>query len=130
MRFTRIVLAAALAVSAGTAVAGEHQRGPKGPVTREAAADRGAKMFAEIDANKDGRLTAEEFKGHMAKHADKSIEQAVEKLDANKDGFVDAAEFDAAGKARFAKADRDGDGVLSEDEMRDARKKGEGAPQK
>lgn len=77
--------------------------------------------FAELDANGDGKVTAEEFAAHKAKR--------FAEVDADGDGKVTAAEVEAHMTARMAEevarrarvmvafADDNGDGVLSADEL-------------
>lgn len=77
--------------------------------------------FAELDANGDGTLTAEE----LAAHKDKMFADA----DTNGDGALSADELAAASEARRAKAmvsrlDKNGDGQLQADEMRPASRDG------
>ena len=62
-----------------------------------------AKMFAKLDLNHDGFITAEElaaskakFEDQMSKSAPKRIQKAFERLDANRDGQITRAEIEAA----------------------------------
>lgn len=91
-----------------------------------------AKMFAQLDLNHDGFITAEElaaskskFEERMSKSAPKRIEKAFNRLDTNHDGRITQAEADAGrpakstGKHRktsstlFARADANKDGVVT-----------------
>lgn len=76
----RILIALALALTAGFAVAAD---APKVDVKAAATA---------ADANKDGALSKEEIAGIQ----DASAKAAVEALDANKDGAVSKEEWAAA----------------------------------
>lgn len=71
-----------------------------------------AKRFDELDANGDGKLTAEETR--------KSAQDRLRAADANQDGFIDRAEAEAS-LPRVAKAfdrlDANADGKLSVEEV-------------
>lgn len=83
-----------------------------------AAAGAGEAVFEEMDANKDGKVTKEEFAAHRAAN------QA--EVDSDGDGFVTAAEMrgelesrlDQIVARRMARLDKDGDGKLSAEEAR------------
>lgn len=74
-------------------------------------------FLAEMDANKDGKVTLEEAKATASAH--------FAAADANKDGFLDAEEMRAMHKGHTAKGpgpkgmarfDKNGDGTISRDE--------------
>lgn len=72
--------------------------------------------FAELDANGDGSISADEFDALRVRH--------LARLDGNNDGFVTFEEHKAAREARArerftGRHDRDGDGRVSVDEMAD-----------
>jgi len=71
------------------------------------------RIFEELDANSDGKITREEMRAH-------EIER-WRKADANKDGRVTPEEIAQLHKERaaehYARMDRNGDGVLSRDEV-------------
>jgi Ca2+-binding EF-hand superfamily protein len=81
-----LAVAAPLYAQQGQAPAG--QKGAKKRVTAS---------FEEMDKNKDGKISKEEWTGNP---------RAFDRLDANHDGFIDKEEFKArgAGKAGGAKA--------------------------
>lgn len=97
-------------------------------------AQRQDRMFARMDANKDGRITQAE-----ADAAAKTAEAAgrggrgggmLMRMDANGDGAVTKAEMAAMSERRFQKADTNKDGWLSKGEllMMQQRRGGAGAP--
>jgi hypothetical protein len=69
--------------------------------------------FEKIDANKDGKVTRDEMLTGITTHFDQA--------DTNKDGTLSDAEQKAAHEkrsaGRFAKEDKNGDGVLTQDEL-------------
>lgn len=137
---------------------GEHQRkmfetmdGNKDGVIDQAEAEQfTADRFNRIDADKDGRVTADEManfhkgqreawaagraqaegkgptagKGDKAKADSGNSESRGQKffarLDKNGDGAIDRSEFAAPALARHQKMDSDGDGKVSADEMKKA----------
>lgn len=80
------------------------------------------KMFARMDANKDGVLSEDEMKPRKDRSS-----RMIEKMDTDKDGKISKAEFDAAvaehaskrtahKQEKFQNLDTDGDGVISQEE--------------
>lgn len=113
------LMALALAGTAVVGVAASDDRASGKP----GMGHRGAMLnFDEIDANGDGKITADE----MQAYADLRFDGA----DTNGDGYVDAAELQAHILAQttarleerstrmIARLDKDGDGKLSAEEMR------------
>lgn len=112
-----------------------------GEITTAELRSAAQQKFAEADANKDGKLTAEELPrggrgGHRGRNHDRPpppaaaqpgvaaeapLPAARPKLDADGDGAVTATEFAAGFEARFARADADHDGTLSAAELAAAR---------
>ncbi|MEO5613127.1 MAG: EF-hand domain-containing protein [Sphingomicrobium sp.] len=88
--------------------------------TRAAVGDHVRKMFARVDANRDGYITkaeGEAMRGQMhQKMAEHKMARAksggamFDRLDANHDGSISRAEFDAAHAQRMARMDSNGDG--------------------
>ena len=77
--------------------------------------------FKELDTNKDGVLSREEFMAAAPQTAGTPNGAAlVSQLDKNKDGKVTADEFRAPILARFDKMDTNHDGVLSATERQAA----------
>ena len=111
-----LTAAVGIAASHGNAGMGHHAMG--GHVMGE----RGAMLnFDELDADSDGKITAEEMQAHASLRFDAA--------DANSDGFVDAAELQAQMQAQatarmqdrsarmIERMDADKDGKLSPEEM-------------
>lgn len=112
-----------------------------------------AQAFREIDSNGDGRATPDEFRAHhgkmMAAHGGhRGPPPGVERrgpppgeggpggpggpphvrMDADGDGAVSLAEFTAGIEAHFAKADANGDGNVTREEMQAAHRGMHGRP--
>ena len=87
-----------------------------GEISASEMSAKNQEFFEAADADGNGTVSKEELKAH---HKKKRAERR-EKLnpDANGDGVVDRAEFVDAAEARFDRMDKDGDGVLSEDEQK------------
>ena len=105
------------------------------PITK---AEIGAKLdsdYADMDGDKDGKVTAAEIESRLAKSAAAKIEAikkerdaAFARLDANSDGNISKAEFEEKAKLPTAKApdakpflarfDADKDGGITLDEFR------------
>ena len=97
------------------------------------------KWFADLDADKDGFVTADELKAFgdkmhaewAKKHGDQAgaskpdadkkhgdfSQRILQRVDTDKDGKISKAEFDAEGSKLFAKLDDNGDGKITENEM-------------
>ena len=99
------------------------QRGPDGPMTRDAYVAMQQERFAAMDANHDGFVTKEELAAQMAARmgdtppADR-VDARFRMLDTDGDGKAGAAEAEAAATARFATLDADHDGTLTPEERR------------
>ena len=86
------------------------------------AADRPApaEAFAAMDRDDDGYVTRRELRSHMI---ERMAERRLARVDADGDGMVSEDEFIARAESaptpqeRFAKRDRNDDGVLTADEM-------------
>lgn len=82
--------------------------------------ERQRAFFAEADADGDGAISKEEMRAHMkAKRGERRAKMIG---DADGDGSVTRAEYDLATSQRFDKLDADGDGVISEEEMKAGRR--------
>jgi Ca2+-binding EF-hand superfamily protein len=77
--------------------------------------------FSQLDTNKDGQLTIQEFLAIAPPlHTAENPDQALQRLDTNHDGKVSAAEFRAPEIAKFSKVDANHDGVVTPDEIKAA----------
>lgn len=107
------------------------------PISRTELSDELNADFADLDADKDGKVTGEEIKARLLRKAEadlavlkKARDDAFAKLDTNGDGSVSRAEFDdkaplptvkdpadkvASNLDRF---DSDKDGTITQDEFR------------
>lgn len=80
---------------------------------------RRADFINDADANGDGGVSEDEFRAH--RQARRAERRAKKNPDTNGDGLVDRSEFLAAAEKRFDRLDKDGDGVIREDERRSRR---------
>jgi Ca2+-binding EF-hand superfamily protein len=141
-----IVLATVIGAVALPAIAregfGHNERGPRagnpmmqfgqmdtdgdGKITTEEMAAFRAARFAEQDSDGDGFLTKDEMlAAQMAKIQDrmgKRIEHMMIEQDADDDGKISLEELSATdrGAQMFSRLDLDGDGAVSQDEVRQA----------
>ena len=131
-----VLLAAAVAVPTIAAAKGgrHHERASfetldadgNGELTQAELQARGQERFAAADANGDGFLTQEELQARVGERASKRIERMIERRDANADGQLSLEEMSPDEDRiaeRFARADKDGNGTISEAEFEEAMKK-------
>jgi Ca2+-binding EF-hand superfamily protein len=145
--FTSFLLAGALALVAGPAFAGHEDDDAKfqkmdtngdGRVSRSEHASGAKNMFVEMDANRDGAVTAAEMDARHAQKksadsaprynsdparaadgsavADEGVAAKIRLIDQNGDGQLSASEHEAGTTRLFAEMDTDGDGFLSKTE--------------
>jgi hypothetical protein len=102
--------------------------GPDGNVTREALEAGLRKDFDAADTNHDGVLEPDEARAVnlIRWNEDKSATSPL--VDWNGDGVIDFNEFAATARALFQQLDRNGDGVLTPEEMRPGRGVGQNPP--
>jgi Ca2+-binding EF-hand superfamily protein len=80
-------------------------------------------MFAEIDADRNGSVTATEMdahwqaKGKSKKSGEMSSAEKIREVDGDGDGALTAAEHAAGAQKKFAEMDADKDGSLAKAEM-------------
>lgn len=135
MRKFTLLLAAGVAATALTAPA--FAEGPKagrakmfdqadankdGKVSKDEFAAMRDGFFAKLDADKDGVVTRAELRQTAKARRDERRGRRFGRLDGDKDGKVTEADFMNRAKARFAKLDANKDGVLTQEELREARK--------
>jgi len=75
--------------------------------------------FRQLDKDKNGSLSLQEFNGAAAAQNPKAnATPVITRLDKNKDGKVSLAESRAPAEAQFARLDANKDGILSIEEQR------------
>jgi Ca2+-binding EF-hand superfamily protein len=85
-------------------------------------------MFKQSDVDRDGKVSAAECEAAQASYdkkmkIDKKATSAhMRQVDTDGDGQISATENAMFGKSSFARADKNGDGTLSEDEVEAAHK--------
>ena len=137
----RFAIFAALAAATATAAAGQEPAKPAAaeakPVTRTELSDELNSDFADLDADKDGKVTGEEIKARLIREAEadlavlkKTRDEAFAKLDTDGDGSISRAEFDAKAQlptimdpsekvaSNLTRFDADKDGSITQDEFR------------
>ena len=146
-----IVLAATFCGAASIANAqgpGPGGRGPDldansdGVVSASEFEKAGRRRFQRMDEYHDGVIDRAEIAAIRQRMAERMPERGpppagaakrpdmIAEMDANKDGEITLAEVTAAQKARFKKADKNGDGMLDEAEQRALRLAGGGPRQR
>lgn len=76
--------------------------------------------FTDLDANGDGRITADELTAHATARAQERAERMMEKLDTNGDGLLSIEELSKAPEGHadrmMERVDTDKDGAISQEE--------------
>ena len=142
--FFRMTTAALIATLPATALAQEAakpQARPAAeeaqPVTRLELSDKLNADYADLDADKDGKVTGDEIKARLVRKAEadvaalkKARDDAFAKLDSNSDGNISKAEFEAKAPlpaikdatematSNLTRFDADKDGSVTQDEFR------------
>lgn len=111
---------------------------PAGMTLAQFQAERADKMFARLDANKDGKVAVDEMPAKGLRKADPAGDKAggekggdkpgdkagkrgqiaFARTDANKDNALTRAEVNAMLAERFKRKDTNNDGVLSPEELK------------
>lgn len=129
MSRTPLRIALTLVLAAGTTAAfaqtsperGERPNLPRDVATLEQhARDRAA----DLDANGDGIITAEELLAYRDAQRLRAAERQLERLGGG-DGQISVADYEAAQLERIARLDADGDGQISREEFRARHGKGQ-----
>ena len=92
----------------------------------------GAERFETADLNGDGAVTAEEaeqaaytaMEARMRERIAKRVARRMEQLDTDGDGRISREESEAGSKERFAKLDRNNDGVLTREDRKRRKHRG------
>ena len=123
MKRTLIATGAVLALAAPALA---QTAAPTGMTLQQFQAKNGDAMFARLDANKDSRISADEFSkvamrgpGPDAKgpKAGKRGQRMFARFDADKDGALSRTEANAVMAMRFKRMDANNDGVLTLEEL-------------
>ena len=91
-------------------------------LTQEQFIDRTRGRLLAADTDGDGRISEAEMAG--VAHGRGNPSKHFRRLDENQDGYIDKAEMQAAMKRRFARMDRDGDGLIQPHERTGLGKRG------
>ena len=91
-----------------------------GAITRAEFAAMRERLFAKLDRNHDGYLTADDQSHRRLgrRNSAERLQQAMHGLDRDGDGRVSHDEFTNGPTLMFDRADTDGDGVISPAELR------------
>ena len=137
--FVRLTTAALIATLPFAAFAQSTAKpaGESKPVSRTELSDKLDTDYADLDADKDGKVTGEEIKARLVRGAEadlavlkKARDDAFAKLDSNNDGSISRAEFDEKASlptikgadekaaANLGRFDADKDGAITPAEFR------------
>lgn len=122
---TALIAVAALAAALPAAASAERPdrpERPRGDITKEDALSRATERFNEADANGDGYLSLEELTKEGDDRRARHAERMFESQDENDDGFISLDEVTTHAEERFDMVDADGDGVITDEERKAARK--------
>ena len=92
-----------------------------GKLAKEELSGRWSSKFEKLDSDKDGFVTKAEAKSAHERMRKERMINMMMRLDTDSNGEVSENEFIAFTLDRFKKADKDGNGILSMDEMAQAR---------
>lgn len=92
-----------------------------GTVTLEEFTDAAANRFAKMDSDKNGSVSADEFRAYVQGRRGEHRQQRYVEMDTNKDGQISKDEFLASKRRhaehQFDRMDTNGDGLLSAGEF-------------
>lgn len=98
-----------------------------GSISTDEMGQAAGNMFDQIDVNGDGQLSREEMDGHhmkrRAEREDARQRKHFDELDADADGNVSRDEFVSKMNEHSSRADMNGDGKVTKEEMEARRKK-------
>lgn len=133
------ILFSALVIFSGSSLAGSEHHG-KGRfmalfdtngddvVTGEEFKAAAAERFKKMDSDSSGTVTLEEFRTYLAEKRQKWTTMKFQKIDTDKDGNVSEAEYldykHQKAQRRFNYMDKDGNGIISEEEFKNNRRHG------
>lgn len=98
-----------------------HDENEDGKLTKDEMSGSRLKYFDKLDLNADGEITFEEAKEGHSKLREKHMSKFMMKIDTDSDGVISEKEFTAFTMAKFKKADTNGDGNLTGDELKELR---------
>lgn len=136
-RLTTAAMLATLPVGAFAQATAKPAADSAKPVSRTELSDELNSDYADLDADKDGKVTGEEIKSRLVRKAEadlavlkKARDDAFAKLDTDSDGSISKAEFEARAPlpamkdaselatANLGRFDADKDGAITQEEFR------------
>jgi len=112
-----LATAAAIAVPAAAQIEGLDADGDS-KITRREYIDARNARFTQLDQDRDGRLTVEDFpRASQSQSLNALAGRLVAHADLNQDGAVTQDELGLAGTPLFDRADSNGDGFVDQDEV-------------
>ena len=112
-----LAAAAAIAVPAAAQIEGLDADGDS-KITRREYIDARNARFTQLDQDRDGRLTVEDFpRASQSQSLNALAGRLVAHADLNQDGAVTQDELGLAGTPLFDRADSNGDGFVDQDEV-------------
>jgi len=89
-----------------------------------------AERFARMDADKDGKLSQDEFRAYVKQRRGQRQQRKMAKMDTNKDGNISRDEFigfkTMRAEKKFSRMDKDSNGVVTADEFKQCKSKHKG----
>jgi len=107
-----------------------HFAGPDGGLTRKQLEEGLRRDFDAADTNHDGVLQPDEMRAVNQQRWTEDQSAISPLQDWNGDGVIDFTEFAATARALFNEADRDGNGIITPDELRVKKPTPDAAPAK